>query len=53
MVLTATFAKLDSLEIISGAAFCIIGLTNISSARLDLLFYLNNYSKLTQTGTYT
>ena len=41
-------AKLDSLKIISGAAFCIIGLTKIpknriSSARLDLPFYLNNY----------
>ena len=46
--LQGSSAKLDSLEIISWAVFCIIGLTNIPKIeflppRLDLLFYLNNY----------
>ena len=44
VVLTATSAKLDSLEMISGAAFRIIGLTNIPKIEfLPLPFQLNNY----------
>ena len=56
MVSTATgsFAKLDSLENISGATFRIIGLKklNFFCYRLDLPFYSNNYGVHSELAQY-